>query len=203
MQGTPPTGKSGPAHKSNLIFVFAGRERRKLYALQLFQEGRAAALLLSVGRYEIRRFSQLPLPRPVDLLSLAAPIDPPLRHFFVTFTAEDVVAERVELARFRRFGTMSEVQALRVWLGRHPEVREILVISDRSHRARADLCCRKLLPHGIQFAFLAVPDAIALAVEQSRQQREGRVRYWFSEVAKLVVYWFVFAWRDFIKHAEK
>jgi len=183
---------------ADLIFVLAGRESRKLYALQLYREGRAPALLLSVGRYEIRRFARLPLPQPFDLTSLAAPIAAPLRHFFVSFSPGGVSAERVVL---RRFGTLSEVQALSAWLGRHPDIRRILVVSDRTHGARVRLCCKKLLPPSIQYTFLPVPDAQAPA--SAGAQPGSRLRSSFLEIAKLIVYWFVFALRGFSRREER
>src|SRR5262245_11773192 len=44
------------------IFVFAGRESRKRFGVRLYREGRAPRLLLSVGRFEWRRFADLSLP---------------------------------------------------------------------------------------------------------------------------------------------
>jgi hypothetical protein len=46
---------------SNVIFVPAGREYRKQIGLQLFHEGWASTLLLSVGRFELRNFTQYAL----------------------------------------------------------------------------------------------------------------------------------------------
>jgi hypothetical protein len=59
-----------PIPDADLIFVRAGREDRKLDGLQLFREGRAPRLLVSVGRYEIRRFADLPLSESIDLSSI-------------------------------------------------------------------------------------------------------------------------------------
>jgi len=184
---------------ADLIFVLAGRESRKLCALQVFREGLAPALLLSVGRYEIRRFALLPLPQPFDLLSLAAPLAPPLRHFFVSFTPGGVSAERVTL---QRFGTLSEVQALSAWLRRHPHIRRILVISDKVHLPRVRLCCKKLLPPSIQLAFLPAPEGTAPAGMPVRA-RASSLRYFLVEMAKLFVYRFVFAWRASATHARR
>jgi len=46
------------ARPADLIFVLAGEMSRKHYAVQLFREGLAPRLLLSVGRFEIRRFQR-------------------------------------------------------------------------------------------------------------------------------------------------
>jgi hypothetical protein len=189
-----PVGKPGPEPSVDLIFVLAGRESRKLYGLQLFRNGRAPRLLLSVGRYEIRQFAQLPLPEPLDLFSLAAPIDPPLRHFFVAFSCAGALAERIPL---HRLGTLSEVRGLRAWLGRHKEVRRLLVISHRAHRARVELCCRKLLPCTVQCNFLPVPKEFARPSERGRPGADDSARYFLTELGKLFVYWLVLAWAGF------
>jgi len=83
------------AHPAELIFVLAGHMSRKDYALQLFRKGLAPSLLFSVGRFEIRRFSKLALPVPLDLLKLAQDVPPPRRHFFVLFQGTECHVEHV------------------------------------------------------------------------------------------------------------
>src|ERR1700758_731610 len=86
----------------DLLFVLAGRVARKEFALRLFQENLAPRILFSVGRFEIRRFSKMQLPVPLDLLNLAQELPPPQRHYFAFFHAQRV---QVELIPPRRFGT--------------------------------------------------------------------------------------------------
>ena len=76
--------------KADLIFVLAGRMHRKECALELFREGLAPRILLSVGRFEIRRFSKMALPASLDLLKLAQAVPPSQRHYFVFFEGEEV-----------------------------------------------------------------------------------------------------------------
>lgn len=45
-----------PIGDADLIFALAGRHSRKVHALELFSLGRTPTLLLSVDRFEIRRF---------------------------------------------------------------------------------------------------------------------------------------------------
>src|SRR5579862_3221328 len=66
--------RAEPPKAAELIFVLAGRQHRKSYALHLYQRSYAPRLLLSVGRFEIRRFALLPLPVRVPLLETAAAI---------------------------------------------------------------------------------------------------------------------------------
>src|SRR5258708_37088495 len=84
-----------PRRNMDLMFVLAGRESRKLYGLELFRQRLAPRVLLSVGRFEIRSLSNLPLPGPVDLLGLADRIPPPQRHYFVQFERGKDLAEPI------------------------------------------------------------------------------------------------------------
>ena len=147
----------GPA---DLIFAMAGRQARKGYALELFEQGFAPRLLLSVGRFEIRRFATLRLPVPVDLLALASSIPPPQRHFFVDFEGCACQVERIPV---RRFGTLNEIEALARWLAGRAEIRSLLIISSGVHLRRVRMCCRTLmrteLRKGLRIGFLATPAA--------------------------------------------
>ncbi len=146
-----------PIVDADMIFVLAGRPNRKRYALQLFREGRAPQLVLSTARFEVRRFKELPLPSPLDLLPVAAPVPPPERHFFVTFRAGETQAE-IEKIRVHRFGTLREIEALAAYLAQRPEIRSVLAITSAAHVRRVRMCCRALLPEGIQFRIAAVPE---------------------------------------------
>src|SRR2546428_13781518 len=108
-----------PVCDGDLIFALAGRQSRKIFALELFLQRWAQALILSVGRFEIRRFANLGWPDPLNLLQIAAPVSPSKRHFFVSFWKGESAAEFV---RRGRFGTLSEIQALATWLREHPNI---------------------------------------------------------------------------------
>jgi hypothetical protein len=178
----PPSGTDAQAHKANLIFVLAGLEARKMYGLKVFREGIAPRLLLSVGRFEIRKLSRLDLTVPVNLLEIAARVPPPLRHFFVLFDEEGASVERVRLGRF---GTWTEIQALAEWLGRRKEVGSVFIISSLSHIPRIDISCRALLPERIRYKFLPVPESKL----SGKEERECVVRKAFqSEVWKTLLY---------------
>src|SRR3984893_6468489 len=153
----------------DLIFAVAGRQRRKMFALELFSQGRAPKLLLSVARFEIRRFAKLPLPVSLDLLSIAAPIPAPVRHFFVSFEAGKSAVEFVRLRG--RFGTLREIQAFAAWLKDRPNINSVLVVSSASHLRRVRLCCRAFLPRRLQFRMLADPDENPLEWDQWWRRR--------------------------------
>jgi DUF218 domain len=139
---------------ADLIFVFAGKVRRKEYALELFRQGLAPRILFSVGRFEIRRFSKMTLPVPLDLLKMAQEVPPPQRHYFVYFEGPQV---RVEHVLPGRFGTLREVELLARWLAAHPHIASVLVVSSDTHLRRIGMCCRRLLNPKFELAFLAAP----------------------------------------------
>jgi len=133
--------------------VLAGQEYRKRCALDLFGKKLAPRILFSVARFEIRRFSKMSsLPIALDLLKLAADVPPPQRHFFVFFQRNDVQVNHVLPGRL---GTLTEMEALRRWLGENPEVRSVLIVSSRTHLRRLKICCRSLLSLKIDVVLVA------------------------------------------------
>jgi hypothetical protein len=142
-----------PAH-SDAIFVLAGHKSRKVFAIQLLEQGTAPRILFSVGRFEIRRFPELGLPQTIDLLRLAQAIPPPQRHFFVLFEKHQFTVQRIPV---RALGTLGEIDALVDWLAEHPAISSLLVVSSGAHLRRLRICCRWLLPRNINASFLAVP----------------------------------------------
>jgi len=175
---------SDPLQTSDVIFVLAGRECRKHFALELFRTGWAPILLLSVGRFEIRRFSNLELPAEFDLLAIASTTEPRRRHYFVEIDSGTAQASRITLSRF---GTLSEIRAFSEWLQGHSSVRSATIVSSGFHLKRVRMCFRQLVPEGTKLHFVAVPD-------ESRYLR----RHWwrdpnprrlvFSELLKIAVY---------------
>lgn len=146
--------------KCDAIFVLAGERQRKVYGLELYAAGLAPRILLSVGRFEIRRLRELPLPypsgvTPIDLLAEAQPIAPPERHFFVAFDGAGVSSERVPAGRL---GTLREIRALANWCAQRPEVQSLVIVSGRFHLRRVRLCCRAMLPKGLGVTYAASPE---------------------------------------------
>jgi uncharacterized SAM-binding protein YcdF (DUF218 family) len=171
---------------ADLIFVLAGRFSRKDYALALFRQRLAPRLLFSVARFEIRRFSKMPLPVPLDLLKLAQEVPPPQRHYFVFFEAQSVQVEHVPP---RRFGTLTEIESLAAWLGKNPQIRSLLLVSSSTHLRRVRLCCRALLGPEIQYALCASPEPTEGADVEQDPATGSRATAVFSELFKLILYW--------------
>jgi hypothetical protein len=168
----------------DLIFALAGRQSRKLYALELFRQGMGNSLLLSVGRFEIRRFAQLSWPAEIDLVRVAAPTPAPMRHYFVSGEAG---RSEVELISRGRFGTLSEICALAAWLRRRPQIRSLAIVSSGPHLRRVRACCRALLPEGVQLRFLSTPNDGGLTRSEWWRDPHSR-RLVVKEVGKLFVY---------------
>ncbi len=143
-----------PAH-ADTIFVLAGHKSRKVFAIGLLELGIARSILFSVGRFEIRHFPELGLPRTIDLLQLAQSIPPPQRHFFVLFESHQFTAQRIPV---RALGTLSEIDALADWLGARPGISSLIVVSSGLHLRRLRICCRVLIPRNMQVTFLAAAE---------------------------------------------
>lgn len=172
----------GSLRGADAIFVLAGRENRKRYGLELFQQGLAPRILFSVARFEIRRFSRLALPVPVDLLKLASNIPPPRRHFFVLLQGQ---AAKVEHVRPGRFGTLTEIQAVRRWLGANPGIHSLLMVSNKSHLRRIGMCCDALLGAGIEVRLIAAPET------SDGEQNSTPLSAKALEMAKIALYWVI------------
>lgn len=183
---------------ADLIFVLAGRVPRKDYALELFRQQLARKLLFSVDRFEIRRFSKMSLPVPLDLLKLAQDVPPPQRHYFVLFEGQEVQVNHVPP---RPFGTLYEIEFLARWLEANPKIHSLLIISDATHLRRIRLCCRYLLAPSIEIAFLAAPDSPPDSSEAATSDRhpvlsEGEPKSAIhsapavlKELLKVLLYW--------------
>jgi uncharacterized SAM-binding protein YcdF (DUF218 family) len=174
-----------PLCPADVIFVLAGRRSRKEYGLELFREGLAPGILFSVARFEIRRFSKMPLPVPFDLLKLAQGFPPPLRHFFVLFEGQKVQVEHVFP---RRFGTLTEIAALAHWLKSNPQIHSLLIISSATHLRRLRMCCRSLL--GAKYAFALI--AATRSSTSSEEEPQGVIASTAAallELLKLLLYW--------------
>jgi uncharacterized SAM-binding protein YcdF (DUF218 family) len=175
---------------ADVIFVLAGRVSRKEYALELLRQGLAPRILFSVGRFEIRRFSKMALPVPLDLLKLAQELPPPQRHYFVFFYGQVVQVEHMSP---RRFGTLTEIKTLAGWLSKNPDIRSVLVVSSDTHLRRIRMCCQALLDRKVELTFLATPSSHAEPNDPGPTKRAlfGATKDELLELFKVVVYWFL------------
>jgi hypothetical protein len=154
--------------------VLAGRDCRKIFALELLEQGWASTILLSVDRFEIRRFSQLRLPASLDLLAIASKTEPRCRHYFVKFDSRTPEVQRIAVSRF---GTWREILAFSQWLTTHGPIRSAIVVSSGFHLKRIRMCCRRLVCESTRLTFVAVPD-------ESKYLRQG---WWRNSKARKLV----------------
>ncbi len=134
--------RDGAPRKADVIFVFGGHPERKRYGLDLWRQGWAPTLVLSVARFEWRRFVELGLPDDGGLLRLVEVTPPRERHFFVVLRDSRVEAYRVKA---RGLGTWREVEALRDFLSAE-RARSVLIVSSAMHLRRAAMTVRAMIP---------------------------------------------------------
>jgi hypothetical protein len=160
--------------KADAIFVFAGRDSRKRFGVRLFREGVAPRLVLSVGRFEWRRFPSLGLPGDGGLAEQAAATEPWLRHFFVEVTTDG--ATRCERIPFGRLSTWREARAVSA-LVRREGIHKLVVVSEGQHLLRCLLGLSIALPEFCAAIPVASPEA-------PEEPRPGRT----TEALKLTFY---------------
>ncbi len=104
--------------------------------------GCSPRLVLSVGRFEWRRFAGLGLESDGGLLDLVSETLPARRHFFVEVDAFGARCERVPKGTL---GTWSEIRAVARFVERE-RIESLVVISDRQHLRRCLAGLRLVLP---------------------------------------------------------
>ena len=127
--------------KADAIFVFAGREERKRLGIELFRAELAPRLILSVARFEWRRFEALGLWSDGGLVDMVRTIEAPERHFFVHIERGRVSCEHVHRGRL---GTMTEARALATVVD-EAELESVLIISSPEHLPRCVLALRTVV----------------------------------------------------------
>jgi len=177
--------RAAPGARAGAIFVFAGSHARKEFGAAAWRRGEAPVLVVSVGRFEWRRYAGLGLPGDDALRAAVQQVPPRERHFFVILEGGRAEALPVPV---RRFGTRNEARAL-ARLARDRGWNAVTVISSGFHLRRVALVVgRALRRSGIQAAYAALPDSL---------DPHGAARWWrtprgarnvLSEVVKLGVY---------------
>lgn len=165
-----------PPQKCDCIFVLAGRQERKVFGIDLWRRGYAPELILSVARFEWRRFYTLGLPADGGLRQLVDTTPPVERHFFVRL--RDSQAKAILIPR-GRLGTMTEGRELAMLL-RQGSIRSLMVVSTSIHLRRTALVFhRAFRGNGIDLAFVAVPEDLS-SIRRSDLDalKEARAAIW-------------------------
>ncbi len=126
---------------ADFLFVFAGADDRKYFAIDAWRKGRGKTLVVSVARFEWRRVPALGLPGEGGLLALVE-ATPPVRRLFQLVVAGESVEARV--VPKGRWGTWSEAVAF-ARLVRERKAESLLVCTSDYHLPRALLSVRRAL----------------------------------------------------------
>jgi uncharacterized SAM-binding protein YcdF (DUF218 family) len=170
--------RHGPPREADVIFVFAGRPERKRFGLALWKEGYAPTLVLSVGRFEWRRFVELGIPDG-GLLDLVERTPPVRRHFFVVARPDRVGTHHVEPGTL---GTWTEASALVDFLAAE-KAASVLVVSSAIHLRRAVSTLQALARRR---GLMLRVDAAPVPEHESSIAREG---WWREPRARRAVLW--------------
>jgi hypothetical protein len=178
----------GLPQRSDVIFVLAGRLERKVYGLEIYYQRFAPRLILSVGRFEVRKMDQLGFQH-LRLRELAARKAPDQRHFFIDLASD---SQRVIPAKIRRAGTFDELTALAAYLG--PEVSQSLtVISTSIHLRRVRWCCMRISGlHQRTIRYVSVPEERGSFRRAGWWKRRSHWSYLAAEYWKLIAYSLLF-----------
>jgi len=122
-------------------FIYAGRFDRKLFGLHFYQTGCSKNLIISVGRFEWRKFLNFNLPVNEKLIRLVNQTPPHKRHFFVEMGPNN---RSVQLVKINKLGTYGECLALLKFI-RGKNIKELNVISSPWHLRRLMLVLRKFI----------------------------------------------------------
>lgn len=173
---------------SDAIFVFAGRTERKRYGLELWKRGLAPILILSVGRFEWRRFPELGLSGDGGLTQLVEETNYKRRHFFVTVESGKISA-RFVATHF--LGTFREARGLAEEI-RAKGYRSVLVVSSSAHLRRVRLAMGRALGGiPVRVAFTAVPERDGVIRRDGWSRWAGDLGLVAGEMLKLPLYWFL------------
>jgi DUF218 domain len=143
----------------------AGRQDRKVFGINMWRVGYAAQLVLSVDRFEWRKFKELGLESDGGLESLVAQIPPKRRHFLVRLNRREVSCTPVQPGFL---GTHSEARFLAEYLRDLP-IRSLLVVSSPMHLRRVALVFRHALrKHSIHLTFIGVPENVSFNTSATR-----------------------------------
>jgi uncharacterized SAM-binding protein YcdF (DUF218 family) len=167
---------------ADCIFVLAGKQDRKIVGVKMWHSGYATQLILSIDRFEWRKFKDLGLGLDGGLESLVAQTPPRQRHFFVHMNCERSVCTLVHKGYF---GTHSEALALQKYLRELP-VRSLLVVSSPLHMRRVALSFRRAFRKSdIHLRFVAVQEKPGI------DTCEASTALW-TEFRKYLIYKFLF-----------
>lgn len=179
----------------DLIFVLAGKMERKQYGLELYRTGVGRRLLLSVGRFEVRKMPALGIPLVADLIAMRERTPPKQRHFFYEINAAGIRISRPDLISWNTYG---EAVGLREYLAGDPPMHVVVVSSDL-HLRRAALTFETVFRGStVRFHYCPVPERQSSVREDRWWSRPADRKYVIGETIKLIGYRTVLMLPEFI-----
>ena len=164
--------------RADSLFVFAGKQQRKIHGVNLWHQGCARQMILSIGRFEWRKFYELGLESDGGLRSLVEQTPPEKRHFFFQMDHQGAACS---LVRTGLLGTFSEGRLLAEFLDGKP-IQSLLLISSPTHLRRVALVLRHAFRgKEMQLCFIAAPEGSAW------ESPSGRSLIWV-ELCKYIFY---------------
>jgi hypothetical protein len=181
-----------PVAPCDLIFVLAGVMDRKFYALELFRQGMAPRLILSVGRSEVRQTAAI-LNNGQELISLRDRTPPDDRHFWVDCGGPEMT---ISLAQLKRIGTFEELEGIATYLAASNPPASIALVSTSIHLRRIHFCCSRI-PFFAErkVSLCAVPESKSSHKRNGYWRRWDDSRYLISEYVKLAGYHLLYGQR--------
>lgn len=164
-----------------MIFVLAGRPERKVYGLQLSHQGIAPRLILSVGRFEVRKMDDLGF-RHLNLRELTSRLPPGERHFFIDIVGD---SQRVIVRSDAGKGTYAELRSLSRYL--EPDrVNSLLLVSTSVHLGRVRHYCERIASlSNKRISYVPVPEASSSFRKAGWWKHRNHWSYVLSECTKL------------------
>jgi hypothetical protein len=170
--------------QSDLIFVLAGRPERKAFGLQLFRQGIAPRIILSVGRFEVRKMDAFGF-QDLNMREMVRHMAPEDRHFFIEISDG---SRTVTPARIKRVGTFGELAALADYI-RERQIKNLILISTSVHLRRVRLCCRKMSGlRRLNISYVPVPEELSSFQRDRWWKKLDQWSYIGSEYIKLLAY---------------
>jgi hypothetical protein len=172
-----------PPQPSDVIFVLAGRPERKVYGLQLLHQGIAPRLILSVGRFEVRRMDGLGF-KHLNLRELTSRLPPGQRHFFIDIVGD---SRRVVVRSDAGKGTYAELLSLSRYL--EPDrVNSLLLVSTSVHLGRVRHYCERIASlSDKKIRYVPVPEDLSSFRKAGWWKHRDHWTYVLSECAKLSI----------------
>jgi len=171
---------------SDVIFVLAGRPERKVYGLQLLHQGIAPRLILSVGRFEVRKMDHLGFQH-LNLRELTSRLPPGQRHFFIDIVGD---LQRVVVRSDAGKGTYAELRSLSRYLERD-RVNSLLFVSTSVHLGRVRHYCERIASlSDKKIRYVPVPEGLSSFKKAGWWKRSDHWRYVLSECAKIGISFF-------------